>query len=185
MPLLFVEAQSPVPVTVAQPPIMPLQVGSTLLVTPAVGKLMDAPAARLTVPLRVSVLPEATAHAWYPLASEILQPKVALMVEALMSMPDVPLVSVSPLPMLMGSVAPAFTLMPSQLGVPEFNVNPAPSEPVSHTATSLDAGATEPLQLAPAVKSVPEPAFVMLAAVAGNVNKIARPQTLAAMVDWR
>src|ERR1017187_4863305 len=98
-----------------------------------------------------------------------------------MSMPDGPFVSVPPLPIAMGSEAPALTLMPSQLGVPEFKDRPAPSEPVSQTATSPEAGATNPAQLDPAVKSVPVPALLMLAAKAEGVNTSA---TRMHSIDW-
>ena len=89
---------------------------------------------------------------------------VALTVAALMSMPEVPSVSVPPLPMTIGSVAPAPTARPNQLDVPA--VRPAPSDDVDQFATSPAPGATLPDQLAPAVKSVPVVALVIEAAKA-------------------
>ena len=98
---------------------------------------------------------------------------VALIAEELRSIPEVPSVSVPPLPILTGSVAPELSLMPDQLAVPEFRVNPVPSDPVSQRATSLVPGAAAPDQLAPAVRSVPVAALVRLAANAEGALDIA------------
>ena len=87
--------------------------------------------------------------------------------------------------MATGSDAPALTLMPSQLGVPEFKLRPAPSDPVSHVATSAEPGAMLPVQLAPAVKSVPLAAFVILAANAAGAVMNAAVSAMASRTAKR
>ena len=119
---------------------------------------MDAP---LMIPEVAKVLPEFTFHVWLAL-SAIGVPKVKLTADVDISMPPDPSVSV-PVPVTPTADKAFTTPMPPQ-EVEDPNVRLAPSEVLAQVATSPEPGAVLPVQLAPAVRSMPVAALVMGAA---------------------
>ena len=124
---------------------------------PALVIPMDEP---LMIPEAVNVLPEFTFQVWLA-PSAMGVPQVRSTAAADISMPLAPSVSV-PAPVTPIFVKALASLMPPhELEVPKVKL--APSEVLTQVATSLEPGAVPP-QLAPAVRSVPVAALVIVAA---------------------
>ena len=138
------------------PPPLPLSVS-----VPPPDLVMPKPEP-LIAPWAVKLLPEFTAQIW--LAPRVMEFEIdRLTVDDDMSMPPAPSVSV-PSPVMAMSVKAPATLMPRhELGLPK--VRPAPRELLFQAARLQASGTVPPVQLAPAVRSVPVPALLVSPAI--------------------
>ena len=131
----------------------------------------------MITPEEVKVFPEFTFQFW--LADRVSAfPMDIFTVDDVISRP--PSVSVPAPVMPMSDKAPPTLRLPHDVALP--NVRLVPSEVPAQAATSPEPGAVPPFQLAPAVRSVPVPSFVIVPACV-PVAKARHRKTRAARLN--